>query len=150
MAWSFDQQVRLQQERQILSKFLKSYDLQWSYTTEPGRACIDVQMRTNAGIQYLLRLFIPIDFPNSVPSIYIVNPTLHDVHGNLLAPKGPDAVMHLLEPRNGWVQICHYRSTHWTPNVTLYKVFMKARLWLEAFEGHKVTGHNLDYYLPHQ
>ena len=30
-----------------------------------------------------------------------------------------------------------------------FKVAMKGRLWLEAYELHKATGKDIDHYLPH-
>ena len=63
---------------------------------------------------------------------------------------GNSAEMHLLDPdEHGHPQICHYRDDVWTPNVTLYKVVMKGRFWLEAYEAHMRTGKAIDTYLPH-
>ncbi|WP_265263088.1 hypothetical protein [Spirulina subsalsa] len=58
------------------------------------------------------------------------------------------SMMHTLSPDTyGYVQICHYRD--WLPNLTLYKVVLKGRLWLEALEAHKRTGQPIDHFLPH-
>jgi hypothetical protein len=58
--------------------------------------------------------------------------------------------MHTLGGVKGCVQICHYSSSNWSPNVTLYKVILKGRLWLEAYEIYLRTGNDIDTYLPHQ
>lgn len=55
--------------------------------------------------------------------------------------------MHCLGTKYGGTLICHYGSS-WVPDVTLFKVFLKCRLWLEAYEEHLETGMKLDYYLP--
>ena len=146
MAWTFEQQVRLQQERQIIDKYLYAFSPTWHYPTIPGEAYIEVKMRTNSYITYTLRLYIPRDLPNSVPQLFVYN-SLKDYSNKDLSSLGVSAIMHTLGPKDGYVQICHYRPTNWTPNVTFYKVFMKARLWLEAYEGHLKTGKNLDHYL---
>jgi len=149
MPWTVEQQVRLQQERQIIDKYLYALKPVWHFPTIPGSAYIEVSMKTNSATVYPLRLFIPSDLPNSVPRVYVWA-TLRDYSYRNLADTGVSANMHLLGPEDGHVQICHYRSTNWSPNVTFYKVFMKARLWLEAYEGHKQTGKSLDQYLRHQ
>ena len=62
----------------------------------------------------------------------------------------PSASMHTLTSENGWTRICHYGTNSWTPNVSLYKVYVKCRLWLEMYETQLRTGKNIDYYLNHQ
>jgi hypothetical protein len=64
-----------------------------------------------------------------------------------LNSSAPSGSMHILSPRDGCVKICHYKD--WLPNLTLYLVVLKGRLWLEALEGHKRTGRPLDYFLSH-
>lgn len=59
----------------------------------------------------------------------------------------PQHGMHCLGTKHGGTLICHYGSS-WSPNVTLFKVFLKCRMWLEAYEEHLETGMKLDYYLP--
>ncbi|XP_028405193.1 uncharacterized protein LOC114527685 [Dendronephthya gigantea] len=43
--------------------------------------------------------------------------------------------------------ICHSNAPHWTDRDTLYKVVMKGRLWLEAYEAYLETGACLSEYL---
>ncbi len=149
MAWTFEQQVRLQQERQIIDKYLHAFNPLWRNPTLPGSAYIELNMTTNAKEIYTLRLYIPTDLPNSAPQLYVYK-YLRDSSYKNLADLGVSAVMHTLGPKDGYVQICHYHPSKWTPNVTFYKVFMKARLWLEAYEAHLLSGKNLDQYLKHQ
>jgi len=67
--------------------------------------------------------------------------------GKDMKEHGTSPSMHTLNPRDGYLEICHYRN--WLPNLTLYKVVLKGRLWLEALEAHKRTGQPIDKFLPH-
>ena len=102
--------------------------------------------RTNRGNIYTLRMELG-DFPNDVPEVYVTK-MLCDRDGNPLDT--PSAEMHVLPPKNGWTRICHYGWESWTPKVSLFKVYVKCRLWLEMYELHLQTGHPIDYYLNHQ
>ena len=102
--------------------------------------------RTNRGNIYTLRIELG-DFPNDVPEVYVTK-MLCDRRGNPLDT--PSAEMHVLPSKNGWTRICHYGWESWTPKVSLFKVYVKCRLWLEMYELHLRTGHHIDYYLNHQ
>ena len=147
MAWSQEQQNRLNKEWAIIQQYFPLFE----FKTSGGVAYLDGGMFANTKNYYLLRLFVPPDMPNSVPDIVITypNPT-RDYSGRALTDYSYSATMHLLSPKDGYPRICTYKSTHWNPNRTFYNVLMKARIWLEALEGHKATGHPLDYYLKHQ
>ncbi len=54
--------------------------------------------------------------------------------------------MHCLWSEHGGTGICHYGSS-WNPSISLYKVFIKCRLWLEMYELHLQTGMPIGYYL---
>ncbi len=108
-------------------------------------------MKTNKSVNYKIRLYVPNDIPNSVPKAVITYPNpVTNYYGRKLINDGYSSSMHLLEPKNGYPQICTYRSVNWHPNKTFYNILMKIRIWLEAFDGHKETGNSLDYYLKHQ
>ena len=34
--------------------------------------------------------------------------------------------------------------------VSIYKIYIKCRLWLEMYEAHLRTGKNIDFFLNHQ
>ena len=102
--------------------------------------------RTNRGNIYTLRIELG-DFPNDVPEVYVTK-MLCDRRGNPL--DSPSAEMHVLPAKNGLTRICHYGRESWTPKVSLFKVYVKCRLWLEMYELHLQTGHHIDYYLNHQ
>ena len=48
------------------------------------------------------------------------------------------------------MSICHFYPLHWNAQDTLYEVFMKGRLWIEAYEGHLNSGQPINNYLPEQ
>lgn len=147
MAWSQEQQIRLQREIDIISTYFPSF----SFTNVNGELCLEGWMKTNSGNNYKIRLYVPVNVPNSVPDVVIISPNpLQDFRGRSLSSYSATGDMHLLNPRDGYPKICHYKSDKWNPNVTFYKVLVKARIWLEALDGHKQTGRNLDYYLKHQ
>ena len=102
--------------------------------------------RTNRGNVYTLRIELAF-FPQHLPKVF-VSRMLSDRQGNLL--DGPSSSMHTLPSENGRTRICHYGSDSWTPMVSLYKIYVKCRLWLEMYEQHLATGHPIDYYLNHQ
>lgn len=60
------------------------------------------------------------------------------------------SAFHTLTGIDGHIAICHFYPPHWNAQNTLYQVFMKGRLWIEAYEGHLATGEALSVYLPEQ
>ena len=147
MSWSVEQQVRLGKEQEILQK----YFAQFQFKSAGSLVYLDGAMTTNGKNYYMLRLFVPPDMPNSVPEVVVIYPNpITDFSGKKLTEYAHSSTMHLLSPKDGYPKICTYKATHWNPNRTFYNVLMKARIWLEALDGHKATGNPLDYYLKHQ
>ena len=139
---------RLRKEQELLKTYFPSFRIQCPQ--DPERAGAVGTLTTNAGNEY--GLWIPLgDFPNEPPGMFVVSPKdLRKRSGKKLAKIGPSADMHLLGPdEHGHPQICHHNDASWTPNITIFKVVMKGRLWLEAYEMHKATGKNIDRYLAH-
>ena len=114
---------------------------------------LDLGLRTNAGKTYRLKVVLE-NFPYLQPTVYVHFPipsNLYDFNGRLLKDYGVSASMHLLAPDSaGNIQLCHYSSSSWHENVTLYKVALKCLVWLNCYDGHLRTGKPLDYYLKHQ
>ena len=102
--------------------------------------------RTNRGNVYTLRIELA-HFPNNVPSACITK-TLYDKKGVPL--NTTSGTMHTLASMNEMTKICHYGASSWLPSVSIYKVFVKCRLWLEMYELHLDNGYPIDYYLRHQ
>lgn len=147
MAWTYEQQIRLQKEFDILSQYFPNLNLAKVGTND----CIEGYMYTNDKSLYRIRLYIPTDLPYSVPEVVITYPNpVKDFYGKDLNSHGASATMHLLGSKDGYPKICTYKAERWNSNVTLYKVLIKVRLWLEALEGHIRTGQQMDYFLQHQ
>ena len=102
--------------------------------------------RTNRGNVYTLRIELA-DFPLRLPKVFVTR-MLADCNGHPL--DSSSASMHTLPSENGRTRLCHYGVDSWTPMVSLYKIYVKCRLWLEMYELHLQTGHPIDYYLNHQ
>ncbi|MBQ3289217.1 MAG: hypothetical protein IJH50_07395 [Kiritimatiellae bacterium] len=102
--------------------------------------------RTNR--KNIYTLYIPLDgFPESMPKVFVTRMLLSRSGEKL---DSPSASMHTLQSENGWTRLCHYGSNSWTSDVSLYKIYIKCRLWLEMYELHLQTGNDIDYYLSHQ
>lgn len=107
---------------------------------------LEVGLKTQSGVVYKLRIEMKIDYPNSKPDVYVSYPgTLANYYGDKML--GASSTMHTLTAKEEMTQICHTWDTNWNPNRSLFQVIMKARIWLEAYEGHKRTGNSMDHYL---
>ena len=138
---------RLAAERKLLRRFPGAVI---QFPDDPCRASVLVPLQTTRRNRYVL--WIPLGaFPNEPPEMYVVEPApLRDYQGEKLSNRGSSMEMHLLAPdAYGHPQICHHNDCGWTPNITLYKVVMKGRIWLEAYELHRARGKPIDRYLPH-
>ena len=142
MSWLPVQQHRLAVEKEILDRYFPG-KVQWINPTIAGQTTVEVEMISNSNQIYRLRAYVPPDYPNSLPDLVVAT-----------SPKqipnwGASNAMHTLGTRNGCVKICHYYAPRWDPQHTFYEIFVKGRVWLEAYEGHLQTGRNLDYFLGH-
>lgn len=136
---------RLAAEKAVLAQKLPS-NIYVFREMNTSNAHLLVAARTNQGNIYTLKIMLN-DFPNSVPKVF-VNKMLCTKDGSPM--DGVSACMHTLGSENNCTRICHYGHGSWTPMVSLYKVYVKARLWLEMYELHLKTGNDIDYYLNHQ
>lgn len=101
---------------------------------------------TNSKNIYTLRVDLD-QFPESIPKVFVTK-MLKSKSGRDL--DSPSHEMHTLSSEYGFTRICHYGNSSWTPNVALNKVYLKCRVWLEAYEAHLKTGENLCEYLGTQ
>ncbi len=87
-------------------------------------------------------------FPDYIPDVWVMQ-QLRTKGGEYMS--GYSGTMHTLgnEDRPQWTRICHYGSSQWKPTISIFKVFVRARLWLEMYELHLQTGKPIDYYLDH-
>ena len=101
---------------------------------------------TNSKKVYTLRINLE-SFPESMPKVFVTQ-MLKTKDGRDM--DSPSHEMHTLSSEYGFTRICHYGNTSWKPEVTLNKVYLKCRVWLEAYEAHLQTGIALSDYLNSQ
>jgi ubiquitin-protein ligase len=135
---------RLQQEIAILEKYFpKKYKFENLYL---DNELLDVGVKAQSGKVYRLNIKLKPDYPNSMPTVFVVFPLpLLKNDGSIIS--GASHAMHTLSNDGSQIQICHFKPENWNPNQSLYKVILKARIWLEAYEGHLATGNPIDNYL---
>lgn len=144
MTWTSAQRQRLALEHQILQNEGFTQFGVYHYATYDSYNASGTAT-TSSGRSYQLFCIIPPGYPTERPSLYITDPKpLLNYHGAAISGLGVSHAMHTLEPHSaGWVQICHWRSARWHAGIILQKVFLKALLWLEAYEHHLATGRDL-------
>lgn len=109
--------------------------------------CLKMAAKTNSGNWYTIHIDLKY-FPESVPNVYVTSDLRDDTGESLIQTS---AQMHVLSSnREGWTRICYYSYSAWTPNVSLYKIYVKICLWLNVYEFSKQNGKPIDTYLPHQ
>ena len=145
-AWSGSQISRLSLERDLLDKYFPN---RVTWTAPRGSTKVELKLETNENKPYILRIDIPPDFPNSCPPLTVISPTNLRQKNGLPLPEN-DSEFHTLAAKDGCISICHFYPLHWNAQDTLYEVFMKGRLWLEAYEGHLKSGQPISVYLPEQ
>lgn len=136
---------RYEAELQVLSRYLTPNLFKFQ-DMGTCRAHLVMAARTNR--KNIYTLYIPLDgFPETLPKVFVTR-MLKSRAGEDL--DGASAAMHTLPSENGWTRLCHYAGDSWTEDVSLYKVYIKCRLWLEMYELHLQNGRPIDYYLNHQ
>jgi len=139
--WTAEQRQRLSLEHAILQQEgFSQFSVYWDRTTDTYYAS-GVTM-SNSGCRYGLHIHIPSGFPYERPPMYLTKPfPLLMSDGRLVSSLGVSHGMHTLAPSsNGFVQICHWRDDRWHSSILLQKVFLKALLWIEAYELHLASG----------
>jgi len=139
--------TRLDLEKDALKQYFPNFKIQDPFGENPG---VIGKLRSNTGKEYVIWMALGA-FPNEAPELYILKPEfMRSYDGTLLSEIGMNSKMHLLESDDyGHPQICHYNDRFWHPNVSLYKILMKARFWIEAYEQHLSHGNPIDTYLAH-
>lgn len=149
MSWSEAQQTRLGIEKDILDHEFTG--VSWLNTTSAGNTQVEWKSITNNGKNYTLRIYIPKNFPGDCPILVVskspYGSPLKTKYGSPLTEGSSQN--HTYTAYEGFTRICHFKECHWSDDNTLSQVFMKGRLWLEAYECHRESGANLERYLPH-
>ena len=142
MGWDAVQRKRLGMEKELLERYFPG---RVTWTDPTGNTKVEVRMTTSNDKSYTLRVYIPDNCLNSCPTMVVCNPSsqLRTRNGNVIH----GAEDHSWGEFDGLTNICHFHSSRWTGENTLYQVFMKGLIWLEAYEGHLRTGKSLSAYL---
>ncbi|MBQ7609455.1 MAG: hypothetical protein IJU76_16040 [Desulfovibrionaceae bacterium] len=122
------------------SNMFKFFDMD---TDKPYMKMVAV---TNSKNMYTLRVDLD-RFPEEMPKVFVTK-MLKSKRGEDL--DSPSSSMHTLQSEYGFTRICHYGFSSWRPNIALNKVYLKCRVWLEAYEEHLKTGKAIKYYLGEQ
>lgn len=140
----FDQK-RYEMEFQLLKRKLP--DNAWTFRDLNGvRPYLAMAVKTRSGRLYTIQIELAY-FPQSVPKVFVTQ-MLKDCHGELMSQARHDT--HTLPSEHGWTRLCHYGPDSWTPNVSLYLIYIKCALWLNIYELHLKTGKSMEYYLKRQ
>lgn len=132
-------------ESQILDKY---FPRRYAFVGLGGsNPYVDLGLQSNSKNVYRFRIMLA-SFPYNVPKVYISYPTnLKSFDNKSLSSFGASHSMHLLSPRDGMPQVCHFKNNHWNQNRTIYNISLKLRVWLEAYESHLRTGKPLDHFV---
>jgi hypothetical protein len=135
MVWTPVQRERLVIEKNTLEKYFR---LGIAWIDPQNETKVEVVLKSNSDNVYTLRIYIPADFPNSCPILVVLQPkTLLLRNGSRL----PEAsyTFHTLPDCDGFHRVCHFYPPDWTPDITLYQVFMKGLLFLFYIVRHHVV-----------
>ena len=147
MSWSSQQQRRLGMEKGILESKLNN--VTWYNPTSAGKTRVEWRVNTNNDNSYTLRVYITGNFPNEYPILVVSSPSSPLPKSDSSLLDSVSVTDHTYGAYDGLTQICHFHTGKWTSENTLYQVFMKGRIWLEAYEIHRRTGQDLEKYLAH-
>ena len=148
MGWSSEQQKRLGFEKVVLETYFKAKGkVRWIDPTVCGGTKVEVQMKTSNSRDFTLRVYLSKDFPNSCPEMVVCSPSTPLVKNDGRTLSGVSGTDHTLGTKDGMTKICHFRPEKWTSDNTLYQVFMKGLIWLEAYEGHRASGEPISNFL---
>ncbi len=133
---------RLKAEQEVLKKKLPDNIYRFMDMDTP-KPFIVMAAKTNCGNVYTIRIELN-EFPNQIPKVFVKNKLT--LKSGEPMPEYSHA-MHTLGSENGMTRICHYGDAEWTPMISIYKVYVRCRLWLEVYEIHHQTGNDMAYYL---
>lgn len=140
--------IRLQERLAIEERLLQRHFGPGVRVQEPGRPDLRGvvgRLTSNGGTVYTF--WMPLAaFPHQAPALYVVDPALVTPDGRAL-PECSHRMHTRDRNEHGHPQICHYHDAFWREDITLFKVVMKLRLWIEAYEAYRRTGKPISNYL---
>lgn len=124
-------EVRLRAEQDVLSRKIPE-NLYRFMDMDTNKPYLVMAAKTNRGNIYTLRIELD-EFPNKVPKMYVKNRIL--LKSGQSIPENDEA-LNTLYHKDGMTGIRHYGQNIWTPMVTLYRVYLQGKMWLENYEDH--------------
>ena len=107
MPWSASQQTRLGYEKQLLEQYFHGNRTTW--IDPAGNTRVEIRVTCSSNREYTLRIYIPVDFPNSCPQMVVCNPSHCLVKCDGTAMNFADNDDHTWGSKDGCTQICHYK-----------------------------------------
>ena len=135
----------LRNQLRELKSFCESYRVMRRRTTFGMH--VEVNVLLTMGKQYVLRVYLPPNFPNSCPSMVVIAPDgilRRKDHSLLRFESRQD---HVLDSQHGYTRIAHFPPNNWVGNETLLEVVQKGLVWLEAYEMHLKEGYPINWFL---
>lgn len=142
--WDNAQRQRLGVEKLLLDEYFPGRTV-WHDQMDASKTKVDIALNTNDGTEYTLRIYLEEDFPRSYPVLTVVSPRLKLKNGDRFPENSTE--FHTQTPVEGYPSICHFHPMAWTQDNTLFEIFMKGRIWLEAYSLHHRTGKMMNIYL---
>lgn len=125
-------------ERNFANRFL--------FTKEGRKDVLLVGLKSQSGNVYQIKIELSEIYPIEMPTVFIVYPKgLKNFNGKRLPAFNHE--MHTLASDANKVQVCHFLPGNWNPMQSLYKVILKVKIWLEAYEFYLKTSKPISDYL---
>ena len=136
---------RHHKENIVLEHYLgpKAYSFGGIGTSQPF---LKAGVKTNNGNVYVLYYDLS-TFPSTKPKVYVTQ-MLCTRNGELMDSKSSSNCT--LTSWNNWTQLCLFSDALWTPDITLWHVYLKCRVWLEVYQTHLRTGRDIGSLLKYQ
>ena len=128
--WSHTQIGRLAKEKTKLDGFFGEDCVTWS----SDRRSVDVKVTPlQHETEYVLRVHLHHDYPNSCPTLAIIQPSvLLQVNGEPLPLNSQE--FHTIARKDGHVLISHFLASEWMDNYDIVSVMRKGQVWVNAYE----------------
>ena len=138
----------MNETRKILeTAILKRYfDNRFLFTKIGRKEVLLVGVKSQSGNIYQIKIELSEIYPLEMPNAFVVYPKgLKNFNGKRLQAFSHQ--MHTLESDANKVQVCHFLPGNWNPMQSLYKVILKIKIWLEAYEFYLKTSQPISDFL---
>lgn len=137
-----DLHLRIQMEKEVLEKIFPSNSFEF-HDLDSNSPYLRIGLITNNGKTRVINMDLSA-FPKECPKVY-VEEMLHNYSGEIM-----DSCSYsdrTLKEKNGWTQLDLGLKTSWEQDISLYKLWCLARMWLEGYQSHLQTGKPMEKYL---